>query len=197
MQSRTITITNSELKRKHDLMYYVITNNLDKIKQLNLVSTINVDNCIDTINGSTALQYSIQHSDNLITNYLLELGADPYKKNSLGKNSFQLSLDYHKICIFDYIIKKKDDDIKQINEDCIQLKKKLKVETESKDYLTNSIDNYRKNINNLQNDIKIINGKNEKLETINNELKEENRILKRKNDKLNESVNQFLNLNKK
>ena len=31
MQSRTITITNSELKRKNDLMYYVITNNLDKI----------------------------------------------------------------------------------------------------------------------------------------------------------------------
>jgi hypothetical protein len=196
MQSRTNTITNSELKRSNDLMFYVITNNLEKIKQLNLVNRINVDNYIDSLNKVTALQYSLQHSDGLIAKYLLDLGANPLKKNGSDKDSFQLSLDYHNIYLFDYIMKKKDDDIKQINEDCVQLKKKLKVEIESKDYLSNSIENYRKNIANLQNEIKITNNKNDKLEIVNNELKEENRILKRKNDKLNESVNGFLNSNK-
>ena len=32
MQSRTITITNSVSKRSNDLMYYIMTNNLSKIK---------------------------------------------------------------------------------------------------------------------------------------------------------------------
>ena len=89
MQSRTITITNSESKRSNDLMYYIMTNNLSKIKELNLVTKMNVDNIIDPTNQATGLHYSLQLQDHSITNYLLNLNADPYKKNGVGKNAFQ------------------------------------------------------------------------------------------------------------
>jgi len=197
MQSRTITITNSELKRSNDLMYYIMTNNLSKIKELNLVTKFNVDNIIDSINQATGLHYSLQLQDHSITNYLLNLNADPYKKNGIGKNAFQISLDYHKSCVFDHIIKQKDVVISDLNDDCIQLKKKLKLESESKEYLTKSVDNYRNKINNLDIEIKTLNDNNNILRIENNELKDNNKNLKRKIDRLNESIDGFLNSNKK
>ena len=197
MQSRTITITNSELKRSNDLMYYIMTNNLSKIKELNLVTKINVDNIIDSINQATALHYSLQLQDHAITNFLLNLNADLYKKNGVGKNAFQISLDYHKSCIFDLIVKEKDVVISDLNDDCIQLKKKLKLETDSKEYLSKSVDNYRYKINNLDIEIKSLNDQNNILKVENNEIKDNNKNLKRKIDRLNESIDGFLNSNKK
>jgi hypothetical protein len=197
MQSRTVTITNSESKRSNDLMYYIMTNNLSKIKELNLVTKFNVDNIIDSTNQATALHYSLQLQDHAITNYLLNLNADPYKKNGIGKNAFQISLDYHKSCVFDHIIREKDIVISDLNDDCIQLKKKLKLESDSKEYLSKSIDSYRYKINNLDIEIKTLNDQNNILKIENNEIKDNNKNLKRKIDRLNESIDGFLNSNKK
>jgi len=197
MQSRTYTITHTELKRSTDLMYYLMTNNLDKIKQLNLINRGNVNNIIDKINKSTALHYSLQLQDNSITNYLLELGADPNVKNASNKDSFELSLDYHKKYVFDFVINSKETIISNLDDECLQLKKKIKLETESKDYLSKSVDNYRSTMKNLQSEIKNINDKNDILQNENNGLKDQNKTLKRKIEKLNDSIDGFLNSNKK
>ena len=197
MQSRTCTITNSELKRSTDLMYYLMTNNLAKIKQLNLINKSNVDNIIDELNQATSLHYSLQLQDHTITNYLLELNADPYKKNGMNKDSFQISLDFHKRCIFDHIIKKKETIISELNDESIHLRKKLKLETDSNNFLSKSVDSYRNKINNLDIEIKIINDKNNILTIENNNLNDNNKTLKRKVDRLNESLDGFLNSNKK
>jgi len=197
MQSRTYTISNTELGRSKDLMYYVITNNLQKIKEMNLVTRTNVNNIIDTINKSTALHYSLQLADSQIANYLLQLGADPASVNSFGQSSFDLSIVNHKKCIYDYVIMIKNEKISDLTEDCTQLKKKLKVEQESKEFLLKSVDNYRINIKDLQSDIVKTNNSNELLNIENNSLKDQNITLKRKVIKLNESIDGFLNNNKK
>lgn len=197
MQSRTLTSSNSELKRSNDLMYFIMINNLDKIKQLNLVNRSNVNNIIDTKSKSSALHYALQLHDNSIINFLLELGADVNQQNSFNKNALDLSLDYHKKSVFDFIIVKKDEIINKLDDECIQLKKKIKLETEIKDYLSKSVDNYKITLRNAQNEIKVINDKKDGLEIENNNLKDQNKTLKRKVDKLNDSIDVLLNSNKK
>jgi len=132
MQSRTITLPNTEFRRKSDLMYYVITNNLTQIKQLNLVNRTNVNNIIDITNKSTALHYSVQIDDPAITNYLLNLGADPELKNNSGQSSRDLSFLYHKKCVDDFIIAEKDNQNEELICDNNQLKKKIKNKKENK-----------------------------------------------------------------
>lgn len=176
MQSRTFTSLSTESTRTKDLLFYIATNNLDQIKKLNLVSRSNIDVILDHVNKSTALHYALQHPDNSITLYLLSLGADPKLTNTYGKNAFDLSLDYHKSCVFDHVIKQKDNQISDLNNDVANLTKRYKLESDSKAYLQKSVDDYRNTIT---------------------ELKEENGQLKRKIDRLNSSLDTFISSNKK
>lgn len=197
MQSRTITATNSEFRRKSDLMYYVITNNLTQIKQLNLVNRTNVNLIIDVANKATALHYSLQLSDPTIANFLLNLGADPELKNGAGQNSYDLSLQFHKRCVFDFIITEKDNVIDELKTDNNHLKKKLKAEQENKEFLTKSIDNYRGKIESLEKNTNILKEINRTITNENSDLLEQTKTLKRKVERLNESIDGFLGTNRK
>ena len=197
MQSRTITLNNTESKRSSDLMYYVITNNLTKIKQLNLVNRSNVNNIIDTINGSTALHYSLQLPDQLISNFLLNLGADPMITNKANMNSRKLSLELRNDCVYNFIISDKDTQIEELKDNTEVLKKKIKVEQDGKDFLSKSIDNYRIKVDSLQQDIGVLKEINKTIVSENKDLLEQTTVLKRKVERLNNSIDGFINNNRK
>jgi len=189
MYSRTQTIQSTELARTKDLLYLIAINDLEKIKKSGLVTKLNVNAIVEHSSRSNALHYSLIHQDGGIARYLLELGADPYSKNLSGKDAFQVSIDNHKRHVFDYVIETKNTRISDLADESIQLKKKLKLETDSKTYLQKSVDDYRIKVENLETSNSIL-----KLE--NTELKEQVVGLKRKVTRLNESIDGFLNSNK-
>ena len=190
MYSRTQTIQSTELARTKDLLYLIAINDLDKIKKSSLVTKSNVNSIVEQSSRSNALHYSLIHQDGTIAKYLLELGADPYAKNLAGKDSFQVSLDNHKRHVFDYIIETKNSRISELSDESNQLRKKLKLETDSRNYLQKSVDDYRLKVDNLETSNSVL-----KLE--NTELKEQVVGLKRKVTRLNDSIDGFLNSNKK
>jgi len=190
MYSRTQTIQSTELSRTKDLLYAIAINDLDNIKKNNLVTRSNVNAIIEQSSRSNALHYSLIHQDGAIARYLLELGADPCAKTLAGKDAFQVSLDNHKRYVFDYMIENKNSKISELVEEGVQLKKKLKLESDSRAYLQKSVDDYREKIAGLETSNSVL-----KLE--NTELKEQVVGLKRKVKRLNESIDGFLNSNKK
>jgi hypothetical protein len=190
MYSRTQTIQSTELGRTKDLLYSIAINDLDRIKKGGLITKTNVNAIIEQSSRSNALHYSLIHQDGAIARYLLELGADPYAKNLAGKDAFQVSLDNHKRHVFDYVIETKDSRISDLVDESSQLRKKLKLESDSRTYLQKSVDDYRLKVNNLESTNSVL-----KLE--NTELKEQVVGLKRKVIRLNESIDGFLNSNKK
>jgi len=190
MYSRTQTYQSTELSRSKDLLYYTALNDLSSIKRLGLVKKSNVNGIIEGSTKSPVLHFALVHSDGQIAQHLLELGADPHMVNSSGKNAFDISMDLHKRCVYEYEIKKRDIQIADLGNESTQLKKKLKQETDSKQFLQKSVDDYRLKVSNLETSNGVL-----KLE--NTELKEQVGTLKRKVCRLNESIDGFLNSNKK
>jgi ankyrin repeat protein len=190
MYSRTQTYQSTELSRSKDLLYYTALNDLASIKRLGLVTKSNVNVIIESNTKSPVLHYALAHSDGTIAKYLLELGADPHMTNSRGSNAFDISMDLHRRCVYEHEISKRDHTIAELGEETTQLKKKFKQETESKQFLQKSVDNYRAKVSDLETSNNIL-----KLE--NTELKEQVGTLKRKVTRLNESIDGFLNSNKK
>ena len=188
MFSRSMTATSTELRRSENLITYIVTNNYNKVKEL--ITSTNVNNIIDNTNKMTALHYSLQVPDSKITNFLLDMGADARIKNSSGQDSYQLALDLHRKCIYEYEIKnlkKKITDLESINRDINNI---LDNKIESIDYLTKSIDNYREKIKNLEREIIL-------MESDIHQLKEMNNRLKRKNEELSDSVEGLINSKRK
>ncbi len=190
MYSRTQTFQSTELSRSKDLLYLIAINDLEKIRNSCLITKSNVNAIIEPSSRSNALHYSLIHQDGLIAKYLLALGADPYAKNLSGKDAFQISLDNHKRHVFDYIIETKESRITDLTDETTNLRKKLKLETDSRAYLQKSVDDYRVKVTSLETSNNILN-----LENV--ELKEQIVGLKRKVTRLNESIDGFLNSNKK
>ena len=190
MYSRTQTFQSTELSRSKDLLYYTALNDLASIKRLGLVTKFTVNAIIEPNTKSPVLHYSLAHSDGAIAKYLLELGADPHMTNSSGKNAFDISMDLHKRCVYEHEISKRDRTIAELGDEATGLRKKLKQETDSRQYLQKSVDDYRTKVSDLETSNKVL-----KLE--NTELKEQVGNLKRKVIRLNESIDGFLNSNKK
>jgi hypothetical protein len=190
MYSRTQTFQSTELARSKDLVYYTALNDLTSIIRLGLVTKTNVNSILESSSKSPVLHFALVHSDEKIAKYMLELGADPYIINSSGKNAFDISMDLHKRCVYEYEIAKRDVKIADLDEESVQLKKKLKQETDSKDFLQKSVDDYRVKVSTLERSTSVL-----KLE--NTDLNEQVDTLKKKVSRLNDSINGFLNLNKK
>ena len=178
----------NEIKRSNDLIFHIVTNNFNKIKEL--VNKQNVNKIIDESNKYTALHYSLQVPDPKITNYLLELGANPLIKNSSEQTSYDLALVLNRKCIYQFDIKnlnKKIQDLEYINRD---IEQKSQQKSESILYLSKSIDNFREQIKKLEKEIIL-------MESDNHQLKEMNTRLKRKNEELNDSIDGLIKTKKR
>lgn len=178
MFNRTRNITTLIDSDNDDIIFAIVTNNLTKIK--NLILRSNVNKVIDKTNGYTAIHYAVTLPHNSITQYLLEMGADPTIKQNEGYDAYELSLRSGKKYIFDYQNTKKDTTIKELETDNNKLILKIEDIKRTNEYLINSSDNYNNKITNLNKEI------------IN--LSKENTKLKRE---LEESETAFSNLLKK
>jgi len=184
------TITKTESNRVNDVMYYVNTNNLVKLKSLSLINKHNVNTIIDNVNNYTALHYSLRLPDNNICQYLLEVGANPELKTKDGKDAYDIAVQFNKKYLYESKIKQKNDRIKDLEDDCVHLNKKIKIEHDAKEYLLQSVNNYQSQIILYKED-------NKKLKEENKHLKENIVTLVDKNTRLNKSVDSLLQNSRK
>jgi len=141
--TRTATI----LDDTDNIIVAIVTNNLNKVKEL--VTKSNVNQVIDTKNKYTSLHYAITLPYNDITQYLLDLGADPKIKQNEGFDSYELSLRSSKKFIFDYYKIKQQMTIKVLESDNTTLKRKVSELSNTIEYLDKSIDGYNNKISTL------------------------------------------------
>lgn len=147
MFSRTRNMTTFADSDNDDIIFAIVTNNLSKVKSL--ISKSNVNKVIDRTNGYTAIHYAVTLPHNDIIRYLMENGADPYIKQSEGFDAFELSLRSGKKYIFEYEGIKKDNKIKNLEDDNNKLVTKIDEIKRTNEYLLNSVDNYNTKITNL------------------------------------------------
>jgi len=142
--SRTSTI----LEDTDNIIVAIVTNNIKKVKEL--VNKDNVNQIIDMKNKYTSLHYAITLPYNDITQYLLDIGADPKLKQSEGFDAYELSLRSSKKFIFDYYKIKQQMEIKNLEFENTGLKRKVSDLNNTIQYLDKSIDNYNNKISELK-----------------------------------------------
>lgn len=141
------TRTSTILDDTDNIIVAIVTNNLNKVKEL--VNKTNVNKIIDTKNKYTSLHYAITLPNNEIIQYLLDIGADPKIKQNEGFDSYQLSKLSGKQFIFDYYKIKQQMTIKSLENDNTTLKRKVSELNITLDYLDKTIDGYNNKISTL------------------------------------------------
>lgn len=159
MYSRTTTYTNRN--RNDEIIVAIVTNNLTKLKSL--LNQENVNNIIDTKNNYTALHYAVTLPNNIITNLILELGADPNTKQSDGYDSFELSLRSGKKFIFSYFQQKQEIKIDNLEIENIRMTTIIDELKKTNNYLCETMDDYNERINKLNEVVEIKEKENNKL----------------------------------
>jgi ankyrin repeat protein len=142
--------TSTILEDTDSLIVAIVTNNIKKVKEL--VNKTNVNQVIDSANKYTCLHYAVTLPYNDITEYLLELGADPKLKQNDGYDSFELSLRSGKKFIFDYYKIKQQSVINTLENENSSLKRKVSDLNNTIEYLDRTIDGYNNKISTLTNE---------------------------------------------
>ena len=133
----TTTTSYSSLSSNDDIKVYIITNNIQKIKEK--INNKNVNNIIDRSNNYTALHYAVTLSNNEITEYLLTCGADASVKDKEGNDCYSLSRNKF---LHNLLIKRKEDKIYELQLRNDELKNKIRELEERNDYLNKNADDY-------------------------------------------------------
>lgn len=174
-----INTRTTQLTEKTDIMYAVLTSNLQEVKRL--VNSYNSNDIIDTLNNYTALHHAVRiKANDKIIEYLMSVGANPKLKQNENKDAIDLSIESNNKYLID----------KLINENKIELDKiKFKYNALNNEYKMSETKNKI-----LEDENKYL--KNSQSQNINRieELKTENVNLKRKYD---DSEKAFTNLLKK
>jgi ankyrin repeat protein len=177
--SSTSSTNSNRNSSSNEIMFAVITSNLQEVKRL--VNASNANDIIDTTNNYTSLHHAVRiRGNNSIIEYLMSIGADPKLKQGEGKDCIDLAIEANYRYLIDKLLKEKDmeldkiyDKYDTINYEYKNLQATNAILVEENEYLKKSSSQYV-----------------EKIET----LKTENAGLKRKYD---ESEKAFANLLKK
>lgn len=140
----------------NDIMYAVITSNLQEVRRL--VDSYNSNNIIDTTNNYTALHHAVRiRGNDKIIEYLLSVGANPQLKQIEGKDAIDLSIEANYRFLIDKIINKKEaelDDIytkfDTVNSEYKNTKRKNNELIEENNYLKKSQSQYIEKIEELR-----------------------------------------------
>lgn len=181
-RSNTNTFNRNSSQIHNEIMFAVITSNLQEVKRL--IDSTNVNDIIDFTNSYTALHHAVRiKGNNSIIEYLMSIGANPNIKQAEGKDSIDLSIEANYRFLIDKLMKEKDieldkiynkfDSIKYENSD---LKRKNKDLVEENNFLKKSSTEYIDKIENL---------------------KKENTTLKRKYEESDKAFTNLLKKNKK
>lgn len=177
--TKSTTRTNSSTNSSNEIMFAVITSNLQEVKRL--VDASNANDIIDKTNNYTALHHAVRiRGNNSIIEYLMSIGANPKLKQGEGKDCIDLAIEANYRYLIDKLLKEKDmeldkiyDKFDTVNYEYKNLQTTNAILVEENEYLKKSSSQYV-----------------EKIEL----LKTENAGLKRKYD---ESEKAFANLLKK
>lgn len=197
IQSRTTTGLSQESTRNNNLLYYIAINDIDSIRRQNLVNRDNVNNLLLADIGNTALHQALIHSDGVIARYLLDLGANPDIKNSRGQTAFDVSMDLHKRYVFDYVISKKNERVKDLEDEVNKIKNSLEKESKARQFIAESLENFRTRVETLTTTNNLLQVEKKDLQMKNEELTSQNNRLKRKVKDLDETIEGFITKNKK
>jgi len=173
------TQLNSRNNIENDIMFAVLTCNLQEVKRL--VNSSNSNDIIDSTNGYTALHHAVRiRGNDRIIEYLMSVGANPRLKQNENKDAIDLTIESNYRFLIDKLLSKNDAELNDIynkfdnvNYEYKNLKRKNEELIEENTYLKKSSSQYT-----------------EKIE----ELKSENVSLKKKYD---DSEKAFANLLKK
>jgi ankyrin repeat protein len=77
---------------------------------------MNVNNIIDSKNGYTALHYAIKLNNEIMIEYLLNMGADPYLKTFTNEDAFDISLKYQSKFVISYKLNDLKENSKELQE---------------------------------------------------------------------------------
>jgi len=127
-----------------DIIVAIVTNNLSKLR--NLLTRSNVNKIIDSKNKYTALHYAVTLPNNDITQFILELGADPKIRQDEGYDAYELSLRSGKKYIFEYFKEKQQKQITNLETENKDLNRKVVRLEDVNNHLNDSIDAYNKKV---------------------------------------------------
>jgi len=151
----TKSTNSTNVSNNDNIIYAIVTNNLIKLKTL--VNKSNVNLIIDTKNNYTSLHYAVSLPNNDITNYLLDLGANPNLKQNDNYDAYEISLRSGKKYIFEYMKEKQQNTISVLEFNNKNLLERVNDLKASNDYLGKSVDEFNTKINSLNEKIKISN----------------------------------------
>lgn len=197
-KTNNIDLTNTEpeiihthLTRQTDnksqhIIFSAVTSNLQEIKRL--VTSSNVNNCIDEKNKFTVLHYAVKNRGNdAIIEYLLSVGADPKIKQNEGLDSIDLSIESNYRYLIDKILKEKDAELDKIYNKLDSLRweykdldEKNKHLIDTNNYINKSIELHINKTESAISENKTLKLENKVLKKENGDLKLENQSLKRK-----------------
>lgn len=134
------TIFSNNDSNNSNIIVAIVTNNLSQVKAL--LNSGNVNSIIDSKNNYTALHYAVTLPNNNITEYILDLGANPKVKQNDGYDAYELSFISGKKYINKYFMDKQEVIINKLQDENQSLLR-------TKKYQDISINNYNKKINEL------------------------------------------------
>jgi hypothetical protein len=157
--SSSSSINIEQEKINNDILYNIVTNNFERITQL--VTVNNINNIIDKKNDYTALHYAIFLNNNKLLEFLLNLKPNFLTKSnsttsvipSSELNIYDFALKHQNMYIFDYILKKKSDNISSLNRNIECLTEKINDIESNNKYLLSNVDKSNIVIKQLRQDI--------------------------------------------
>jgi FtsZ-binding cell division protein ZapB len=130
------SVTFSQQTLSNDILYTISTSNLVDLKKY--ITEANVNDTIDRKNGYTSLHHAIRMNDEKIVKFILDMGADPYIRTSIGEDAIDLSLKYQSKVAIKYMIDDKIDTISILRKSILNLETKNKNLEASSDHLSKS-----------------------------------------------------------
>lgn len=162
-----IHVINSNLTN-NEIIYEIVTGNLTQVKKL--VNSSNINKIIDFKNNYTALDHAVRIKKNdLIVEYLINCGANPYLKRIDSVESFDtidIAIQHNYRYLIDNMLKNKEkelnyiydkyDDLSEKNKNIEKINKDLNKSNielkELNEYLTKSNAQYADKIEELKNE---------------------------------------------
>ena len=196
MFSSTRTQTNTRSSTKNNILYNIITSNIQELDES--LNSSNINTPIDNKNNKTALHYAVTLHDITITKLLLNKGADPEIKDGMDKNALELSNETNITILYEHLKKKnilfedKCDEYKyEINNVKSQLKEKNNTIERDKQTISNLTIKY----NNLEKNYNDVSAEYSNIKRKNCELENEYNVLKRKYNELENDNKKLMAIN--
>lgn len=111
--SKSNSYQTNEFTESENIIFAVLTSNLSNVKKY--INKTNINDIIDNTNDYRALHHAVRiRGNDMIIEYLINLGANPYLKQSEGMDCIDLSIEANYRYLIDKLMRKKDFELNEI-----------------------------------------------------------------------------------